>query len=206
MPNNISKYDFECYGLDMSPAERREYLLDHETKLDDVIFGTIEEMTTNEKITLWRKLYGNSHSASPLISHLGATINSLFEDIELIKNQKKGQLRKKTMEKNSIKNDLNKTVGSLRELSSAYMELKNELEKKNNSTSESQKLSMDKLAYEIREATTREVILLESIEYLSNKIKQHGVIISITEMPHHKVGIKPDDLLKNKTFDLFGDK
>lgn len=68
------------------------------------------------------------------------------------------------------------------------------------------KKSMDKLAYEIREATTREAILLESIEYLSSKIKQHGVIIPITEMPHHKAGIKLDDLLKNKLSNLPIDK
>lgn len=197
MPDNVSNYDFDCYDLDMSPAERRDYLNEHEQKLDDVIFGSIEGMTTNEARTLWRKLYGNSHSASPLISHLGDVINSLFECIESIKNQKRSQLRKKTIETNSIKKELNNTTGSLLELSAAYVQLKNELDSKGNSTSESQKL-MDRLDYEIGEATTREAILLESIDYLSSKIKQHGVIIPITEMPHHKAGIKLDDLLKNK--------
>ena len=65
---------------------------------------------------------------------------------------------------------------------------------------------MDRLDYEIGEATTREAILLESIDYLSSKIKQHGVIIPITEMPHHKAGIKLDDLLKNKFSNLPIDK
>ena len=206
MPDNVSNYDFDCYDLDMSPAERRDYLNEHEQKLDDVIFGSIEGMTTNEARTLWRKLYGNSHSASPLTSYLGDVINSLFEGIESIKNQKKSQLRKRTIETNSVKNELNNTTGSLLELSAAYVQLKNELENKSNSTSESQKKSMDKLAYEIREATTRGAILLESIEYLASKIKQHGIIIPITKMPHHKAGIKLDDLLKNKLSNLPIDK
>ena len=81
MPNNVINYDFDCYDLDMSPADRRAYLLDHAQKLDEVIYGAIEEMTTNETRTLWRKLYGNSHSAPPLISHLGNTINDLFAKI-----------------------------------------------------------------------------------------------------------------------------
>ena len=206
MPNNVINYDFDCYDLDMSPADRRAYLLDHAQKLDDVIFGTIEEMTTNETRTLWRKLYGNSHSASPLISHLGNTINDLFAKIYSIKNQKKSQLRKKTIETNSIKEELNNTTGNLLELSAAYVQLKNELENEGNSTSESQKKLMDKLAYEIGEATTREAILLESIDYLSSKIQQHGVIIPITEMPHHKAGIKSNSLLKNKNLDLPNDE
>ena len=101
---------------------------------------------------------------------------------------------------------MNNKTGSLLELSAAYIQLKNELESKGNSTSESQKKFMDKLAYEIGEATTREAILLESIDYLSSKIQQHGVIIPITEMPHHKAGIKSNSLLKNKKFDLPNDE
>lgn len=196
--NATNNFNFDSYELDMSSAQRRDYLSIYEAKLNDVIFGTIEEMTTNETRTLWRKLFGNSQSASPIISHLGSIIDDLFAEIESIKNQKKSQLRKKTIETNYIKKDLDNTNGSLLELSAAYMQLKTELEDKNNSTSESQKRSMDRLAYEIKEATTREAILLESIDYLVSKIKHHGVIIPITEMPHHKAGIKLDSLLKNK--------
>ncbi len=206
MPNNVINYDFDCYDLDMSPAERRKFMITHKKKLDDVIYGAIQEMTTNEARMLWRKLYGNAHSAPPLISYLGNTINDLFAEIYSIKNQKKSQLRKKTIETNSIKEELNNTTGSLLELSAAYVQLKNELESKGNSTSESQKKFMDKLAYEIGEATTREAILLESIDYLSSKIQQHGVIIPITEMPHHKAGIKSNSLLKNKNLDLPNDE
>lgn len=202
MPINGNLYPFDCYDMNMSPADRRAYLKDYIEKLDDVIYGSIEDMTTNEKRTLWRKIHGNSQSASPLVSHLGEVINMLFGEIHSVKNQKKSQLRNKTMEINSIKSHLNFTEGNLLDLSAAYEQLKNELENKNSLTRESQKHLMDKLAYEIEEAATREATLLESLDYLSQKIKQHGVIIPITEIPHHKAGIKNHNLLRNKTINL----
>ena len=207
LTKKISNYSFDCYELNMSPVDRRAYLHDYEEKLNAVVRAkNLEYMTTNETKTLWRKLYGNSQYASPLVDYLGSVIDNLEANLGSIKNQKKSQLRKKTIETNSIKEELNNTTGSLLELSAAYVQLKNELENKGNSTSESQKKFMDKLAYEIGEATTREAILLESIEYLSSKIQQHGVIIPITEMPHHKAGIKSNSLLKNKNLDLPNDE
>jgi hypothetical protein len=207
LTKKISNYSFDCYELNMSPVDRRAYLHDYEEKLHAVVHAkNLEDMTTNETKTLWRKLYGNSQYASPLVDYLGSVIDNLEANLGSIKNQKKSQLRKKTIETNSIKEELNNTTGSLLELSAAYVQLKNELESKGNSTSESQKKFMDKLAYEIGEATTREAILLESIEYLSSKIQQHGVIIPITEMPHHKAGIKSNSLLKNKNLDLPNDE
>lgn len=199
MPDNASKYDFDCYDLDMSPAERRDYLNEHEQKLDDVIFGALEEMTTNETRTLWRKLYGNSHSAPPLTSYLGDVINSLFEGIDSIKNQKKSQLRKKTMllnqkqeQINIIEDYLQKKDQALDELSIAYQELKGKINKSHTDEFIDQ---LEDFSEKINLAKRNQDLLLESIRVLSQKITQYNIPLSLMELPHYRSDLSKGDLI-----------
>ena len=172
---------------------------EHEQKLDDVIFGSIEGMTTNEARTLWRKLYGNSHSASPLISHLGDVINSLFECIESIKNQKRSQLRKKTMllnqkqeQINIIEDYLQKKDQALDELSIAYQELKGKINKSHTDDFIDQ---FEDFSEKINLAKRNQDLLLESIRVLSQKITQYNIPLSLMELPHYRSGLSKGDLI-----------
>ena len=199
MPDNVSNYDFDCYDLDMSPAERRDYLNEHKNKLNDIIFGCIEEMTTNEARTLWRKLYGNSHSASPLTSYLGDVINSLFEGIDSIKNQKKSQLREKTMllnqkqeQINTIEDYLQKKDQALDGLSIAYQELK---EKINKSHADEFIDQFEDFSEKINLAKRNQNLLLESIRVLSQKITEYNIPLSLMDLPHDRSGLSKGDLI-----------
>jgi len=193
----MCRLGFENYDSSMSPEERRKFLLDHAERLDDVIYGDISQMTTNETRTLWRKLFGNSQSASPLISHLGSTINDLFVEIESVKNKKKSQLRQRTILINEkqqqidlIEAHLQDKNNALDRLAATYDKLKNDLNKRNVDSR-----AFDVMKDDIEQAKYHEELLLGSIKVMSEIIKKYNIPFSLDELPHYAAKIRLDDLL-----------
>jgi chromosome segregation ATPase len=200
LTKKISNYSFDCYELNMSPVDRRAYLHDYEEKLHAVVYAkNLEDMTTNETKTLWRKLYGNSQYASPLVDYLGSVIDDLDANLGSIKNQKKSQLRKKTLllnkkqeQINTIEDYLQKKDQALDELSIAYQELKEKIGKSHTDEFIDQ---FEDFSEKINLAKRNQDLLLESIRVLSQKITQYNIPLSLMELPHYKSGLSKGDLI-----------
>lgn len=198
MTDNMNFYSFDAYDVNMNPAERRQYLSEHREKLEHIIYSNLKDMTNNESKTLWRKIYGNSQSSTPLTSCLGETIKILCSEIFSMKNQKKSQLRKKTMLLNSKQAVIDNMTDSLQvkdqtlnELSAAYRAL----EEKINSTNTTEIAEeYDKIKEIITQAKMNQNILLESIRILSKKIRDNNIPLPLSELPHYKAGIQMLDL------------
>lgn len=202
MTTKKNNFTFDCYEENMSSGERRAYLRAYEDKLQNVVYGDIEDMTTNEAKALWRKIYGNSQNASPLTSYLGSIINDLCAEIYEIKNKKKSELRKKTILLNKKQEQLDDIEDSLQEkdqtlnsLSVAYQSLKDQIKSLDMNQFNTQ---FEYLSEKIEQAKINQNLLLDSISVLSKKIKDNQITIIPSELPHYNAGIKRIDLLSDE--------